>query len=115
EKMFEEALEFLEQALSRDPGLTSAYEAVASIYEKWNEPLPTANHFDSLARQNPGVPWYTGMAARLYQAVDVVPSAMARYEELLRAVPDYADAHYQLALLYERVSQAAEPGDSARI
>jgi tetratricopeptide (TPR) repeat protein len=101
-----EALESFGQALSRDPTLSSAYQSVAQIYDKWNKPQPTARHFEALSQQYPNVPWYAWMAADYYQGMDDVPKAMEKYEEFLAAVPHYADVHYKLALLYERGGEA---------
>jgi tetratricopeptide (TPR) repeat protein len=102
----EGALDSFAEALSRDPTLSSAYESVARIYDKWNEPGPTAHHFEALSQQHPGVPWYAWMAADYYNRLDIVPQAMAEYREFLSLVPHYADIHYSLAMLYERSADA---------
>jgi hypothetical protein len=79
---------------------------MASIYQGWSTPQELAAHFELLARHHPDVPWYGGMAAHICLSLDDVPRATALYEQLLTYVPRYADAHYNLALLYERGSDA---------
>jgi tetratricopeptide (TPR) repeat protein len=101
-----EALDSFEQALLRDPGLSDLYASVARIYEKWNQPWPTAVHFEHLSEENPDVPWYAAMTGHMYKDLDALPAAMEHYTKLLGLVPDYADVHYNLALIYERVGQA---------
>lgn len=103
-QMLEEALDSFSQSLSLDPTRTGAYAAMANLYKGWSNPQDTAAHFDLLSRQQPDVPWYAGLAAHIYKTLDKVAEATEHYEKLLTFVPHYADAHYNLALLYERGS-----------
>jgi tetratricopeptide (TPR) repeat protein len=104
--MLEAALDSFSKALALDPTRTSAYGSMAAIYKRWSTPQEMAAHYELLAAQHPDVPWYTGMAAYLYMTLDDVPKAKNLYERLLTFTPQYADAHYRLALLYERGSDA---------
>jgi tetratricopeptide (TPR) repeat protein len=105
-QMYDEALESFTQSLVLDPARSGSYAAMASIYQVWNDPRETAVHFDSQSQQQPDVPWYSGLAAQIYRDLDAVEKATEHYENLLTFVPHYADAHYNLALLYERGSDA---------
>jgi tetratricopeptide (TPR) repeat protein len=105
-RMLDEALDSFSKALALDPTRSSAYASMAAIYKGWSTPQEMAAHFELLARQHPEVPWYGGLAAYIYLGLDDVPRATALYEQLLTFAPHYADAHYNLALLYERGSDA---------
>jgi tetratricopeptide (TPR) repeat protein len=105
-QMLNEALDSYSKALTYDPTRTGSYQAVASIYRGWGDPGDTAAHFLALSQEHPDVPWYVGMAAQVYRNMDAVAEATQQYEKLLTFVPRYADAHYYLALLYERGSDA---------
>jgi tetratricopeptide (TPR) repeat protein len=103
-QMLEEALDSFSLALSYDPTRTGAYTAMANIYKSWSNPVDTAAHFALLSDQQPDVPTYAGLAAHIYTSLDEVAEATEHYEKLLAFAPHYADAHYNLALLYERGS-----------
>ncbi|MFN2227271.1 MAG: tetratricopeptide repeat protein, partial [Anaerolineae bacterium] len=105
-QMLDEAVDSFSAALAVDPMRTGAYGALASIYKKWSDPRDSARHFEELSQQHPDVPWYAGAAAYIYLTIDAVEEAMDNYERLLTMVPEYADAHYSLATLYERGTDA---------
>ena len=49
--------------------------------------------------------WLTSIWAMFWTRPAVSPDAVAAYTTAIRLAPTYADAHYNLALAYERLNQ----------
>jgi tetratricopeptide (TPR) repeat protein len=102
----DEALSMYEQAVQVGPRETQAYDDTVRIHLREKADLDSfITEYEALRDESPHEVWVHGMLAFAYSAKDAVPDAIDSFETLLGLVPDYADAHCDLAELYERVGQ----------
>jgi len=104
----DEAIENYQRALRLDPARTATYDAILSIYAGWGRLDSYLPLFQGWRKSYSNEPWPTGLLARAYEKLDRVDDAIHEYEAILARVPEYADAHYSLAVLYERASRRDE-------
>src|SRR5690606_18774754 len=100
------ALDLYEQAVTLDPRTTLAYASTARVHLREKQDLD-AFIADAEGRRAamPGQAWTHGTVAFAYLEKDAVEDGITAFESLLALVPNYADAHCELARLYERTLQ----------
>jgi tetratricopeptide (TPR) repeat protein len=116
----EEALSLYEQAIKIDPSQSGAYLNTVNLHlfsqigsgrvvrHDLNDFI---KEWEALRDADPGQAWAHGMLGYAYKAEGSTAKSIEAFSSLLESVPDYGDAHCELAELYERTNQREQAID----
>lgn len=109
ESDFNEAVKALNEAIKIRPKFAMAYNALGVAYEKHRDADEALANYKKAAEIDPKNPEHVANMAYVYYFLKNNDDAAAGlYKQALGLKPDYARAHWQLALVYHRKKDAAE-------
>ena len=97
---YAEAADALETASAIDPAFAPAKRRLAETRLYLNEPEAAASLFEGLLRDSPNDPGALFGLGRALAAQGDPAGAIGAFEKAVDAAPEYAAAHYELALAY---------------
>ena len=95
------------RALDLDSGHAGARVNLGRLIHEGGHPLAAANHYRLALAARPDDPIAAFNLGVALEDLDRTTEAIAAYEQALAADPAAADAHYNVAGLYEKEGQAA--------
>lgn len=106
---FNEAIKALNEAIKIRPKFAIAYQALGVVYEKHRDADEALANYKKASGIDPKNPEFVvGMAYVYYYLKNNDDAAIGLFKQALGLKPDYAQAHWKLALVYNRKKDDAE-------
>jgi len=102
---YEEALNYLEQAVSMDPSLVDAWYNLALVYHHLERPEKALPILRKLCENYPGEKTFHYSLGATWRQMGQDREALEEFKLALKIDPEYKEAQYALALTLEKLSK----------